>query len=115
MKKANTPGQELLAQFHRVPLDEPEPCLDCGREALGGLYLAGEIRPLCIADHTHLAESAHGRRLDEALQSINALGQGTPRARVAELHNFAARHLADWLDMRQAERRNGMPQADPLA
>lgn len=96
--------QELMERFHRVPLDEPEPCLDCGREANGGLYLAGEVRPLCTTSHTHFTQSEHGKRLAEALQAFNALGTNPPKAEAKRLQEHAARQLADWLDLRRAER-----------
>lgn len=96
--------QELMEHFHRVPLDEPAPCLDCGREALGGLYLAGQLRPLCTASHTLLTQSAHGQRLEEALSAFNALGRRPPTAQALALQEHAARQLSDWLTLRRAER-----------
>lgn len=114
MKSLSIFEQELRERFHRVPLDEPEPCLDCGREATGGLYLSGQVRPLCTTHHTQFTESAHGKRLDEVLQAFNALSSRGNAALRAQLQQSAARQLTDWVSMRHAERRNGSPMAEPL-
>ena len=98
--------KKLMERFHRMPLDEPEPCLDCGREADGGLYLAGTVRPLCTTSHTLFTQSEAGKRLDEALKAYNALGRRPPRAEAKRLQEHAARQLVDWLDLRRAERLN---------
>lgn len=112
--KTTPPWQELLERLHLVPLDEPEDCLCCGREAMGGLYLENRVRPLCIECRTTLVSSGHGKRLDEALQSLNELGQRAPREEARKLHAAAARQLQDWLNMRQAERRNGRATVESL-
>lgn len=102
--RSNIFHQELMERFHRVPLDEPEPCLDCGREANGGLYLAGKLRPLCTTSHTMFTQSEHGKRLDGALTEYNALGKSPRRPEAKRLQEHAARQLADWLTLRRAER-----------
>jgi hypothetical protein len=105
--------KRLLERFHRVPLDEPAPCLDCGQEAHGGLYLAAQLRPLCTTSHTLFAQSEHGKRLDEALRAFNALGAKPDKAAAQVLQEHAARQLADWLDLRRAERANGARAVEP--
>lgn len=99
-------NEELVERFHRVPLDEPESCLECGREADGGLYLAGVVRPLCTTSHALFTQSEHGKRLGEALKAYNELGRRPPKAEAKRLQEHAARQLADWLDLRRAERLN---------
>jgi protein gp37 len=110
--------KRLVERFHRVPLDEQAPCLDCGREADGGLYLAGQLRPLCTTSHTLFTQSEHGKRLDESLKGYNALGNRRRigmRATLAQiLQEHAARELAAWLDLRRAERLNGARAVEPL-
>lgn len=97
---------EVKERCFGVPLDEPAPCLDCGAPTSTGLYLAAELRPLCPTHHLQLFQGGHGIRLAEALSEVNALGHEAARARVQHLQQHAARQLADWLTLRQAERRN---------
>lgn len=97
---------EAFERLHGVPLDETEPCLDCGKPTSSGLYLAGKLRPLCLSHHLQLLESENGGRLNAALQKLNALGHGARRAEMAPLDAAAARELEFWLLIRGAERRN---------